>query len=198
MTRIDLEPAARGLIGIVRAVGDADLVRPTPCPDYTVGDLLDHVAGLSVAFAAAARKQPLAGGPSGDASCLDPNWRARIPRDVAALVEAWRDPAAWSGTTHVGGVDLPGAIAGVVALDEVVVHGWDLAVATGQPYDVDDASIGALHAFLEASVDTDQPPPADSPFGPPIAVGPDAPLLDRVLGLTGRDPAWRPPERAPD
>ena len=69
------------------------------------------------------------GGGSGDASRLVDDWRSRIPRDLAALAAAWRDPEAWTGMTRAGGIDLPGEIAGVVALDELVVHGWDVARA---------------------------------------------------------------------
>ena len=58
-----------------------------------------------------------------------------IPDRLAALAEAWRDPAAYTGLTMAGPVEMPGDEAALVALDEVTVHAWDLAVATGQPYD---------------------------------------------------------------
>jgi uncharacterized protein (TIGR03086 family) len=86
-------------------------------------------------------------------------------------------------------VELPGEVAALVALDEVVVHGWDLAVATGQPYAVDDASVeGALR--FASSFGDDRPPGL---FGPAVPVPDDAPALDRLLGATGRDPGWKPP-----
>src|SRR5215210_615297 len=94
---VDLEPAARRMAGLVEAVPDDALGRPTPCAEYTVGDLLDHIAGSALAFRAAAVKDPLEGGPSGNAANLGPDWRARIPRTVLALGEAWRDPDAWTG-----------------------------------------------------------------------------------------------------
>ena len=56
MTRVDLVPAARRLAVLVRAVPDERLANPTPCPAYTLGDLLDHVGGLAIAFTAAATK----------------------------------------------------------------------------------------------------------------------------------------------
>lgn len=43
------------------------------------------------------------------------------------MAGAWKDPAAWTGMTRAGGVDLPGEIAAAVAADELVLHGWDLA-----------------------------------------------------------------------
>lgn len=191
--RIDHGPAARNLAALVAGIEEADLARPTPCTEYSVGDLLDHVAGFPVAFAAAARKEPLeldGPPPVGDAATLAPGWRERIPADLDALVEAWHDPAAWTGMTRAGGVDLPGEVCGLVALGEVVLHGWDLAVATGRPWSVDDAALEALESFLAGfSV----PDGVERPFAPAVPVASDAPLLDRVLARAGRDPRWSPP-----
>lgn len=174
---------------LVEAVPPDALGGPTPCPDYTVGDLLDHISGGAVAFTAAAAKRPLDGGPSGDAANLGADWQARIPRDVLALAEAWREPAAWTGMTAAGGVDLPGEVAGVVALDEILIHGWDLAKATGQPAGYDGPGLEEVLGFVEQFGSSG----TDGLFGPPVAVPDDAPVLDRILGLAGRDPGWTPP-----
>ncbi|HEX6515380.1 MAG TPA: TIGR03086 family metal-binding protein [Nocardioidaceae bacterium] len=199
MTRtsmIDLTPATVRLAEVVRGVRDDQLHAATPCQDTTVGDLLDHVDGLSVAFTAAATKEPLTNQrpPVPAGSHLGGDWRASIPRRLAELAEAWRTEAAWSGMTGAGGVEMPGDVAGTVAVDEVVVHGWDIAVATGQPFDCDPALVQAALAFVTSAVEQN---PEGSPglFGPPVPVPDDAPLLDRLVGLTGRDPAWRPPGR---
>ena len=189
MTQHNLEPAARRMAGLVAGVLDGGLDRPTPCERYTVGDLLDHIGGFALAFAAAAVKRPLQGGPSGHASNLGTEWRTSIPRDVMAVAEAWRDPDAWAGMTGAGGVDLPGEVAGVVALDELILHGWDLAKATGQPAAYDGAELEAVYAMVQHFRATG----AEGLFGPPVAVPDDAPLLDRILGVAGRDPRWEPP-----
>jgi uncharacterized protein (TIGR03086 family) len=174
---------------LVQGVPDDGLDRPTPCEQYTVGDLLDHVGGFALAFTAAAVKKPLEGGPSGDAANLSADWRTRIPRDLMALAEAWRDPDAWTGMTGAGGVDLPGEVAGAVALDELLIHGWDLAKATGQPADYAGPGLEAVHATVSQFRSSG----IEGLFGPEVAVPDDAPLLDRILGLAGRDPGWRPP-----
>nr|MDQ6910794.1 TIGR03086 family metal-binding protein [Actinomycetota bacterium] len=170
-------------------VPDDALDRPTPCERYTVGDLLDHVAGASLAFTAAAAKRPLEGGPSGHAANLDAGWRSRIPPHVVGLAEAWRDPDAWTGMTRAGGVDLPAEMAGVVALDELVIHGWDLAKATGQPADYDGPGLEAVYGMVQHFRSSG----VEGLFGPPISVSGDASLLDRILCLAGRDPRWEPP-----
>ena len=102
MSTPDLEPAARHLATLVAGVGDDQLGAPTPCPAYTLGDLLDHVGGLSLAFTGAATKatgDATGQGGSGDASRLGADWRSRIPRDLSGLAVAWQDPEAWSGMT---------------------------------------------------------------------------------------------------
>ena len=111
-------------------------------PAYTLGDLIDHVSGLSQAFTAAATKDVGAAtsqGPAGDAFRLSDDWCTRIPKQLAALADAWRDPNAWEGITQAGGIDLPAAIAGKIAINELVIHGWDIARASQQPFDCDPA-----------------------------------------------------------
>ncbi|MGH9048523.1 MAG: TIGR03086 family metal-binding protein [Acidimicrobiia bacterium] len=193
MAAVDLMPAARRTADLLGGIPDELLDAPTPCSEYNLGDLLDHVGGLALAFRAAATKKPVAGAPSApsaDASRLGDDWRTRIPRELVALAEAWREPDAWKGMTAAGGVELPGEVAGLVALNEVVTHGWDVARASGQPYEPDDASLEAVHEFL-APV-TGAGDAEAGIFGPAVAVRDDAPLLDRVIGLTGRDPNWSP------
>jgi uncharacterized protein (TIGR03086 family) len=189
---LDLEPATSTLGRLVKGVRDDQLTAPTPCPEATLGDLLDHADGLSLAFTAAALKSPEGGsqGPSADASRLGADWRTRIPERLALLADAWRDPEAWTGMTQAGGLDLPGDVAGVIALDEVVVHGWDIAVSSGLPYACEPQLAQAAYAFVQASV-AQNPHGTPGLFGPPVPVPDDAPLLDRLIGLTGRDPAWR-------
>jgi uncharacterized protein (TIGR03086 family) len=195
MEIVDLEPAAGRLAHLVDRVPDDLLDAPTPCPAYTVGDLVDHVGGLALAFAMTARKTNTdnpSPGPSGHASRLDGDWRTRIPHDLAAMAEAWRDPAAWSGTTEAGGVELPGEVAGLVALNELVIHGWDVARATGQAYQCDQPSLEAARSFLGSFPSPRSQDQREGPFGPVVEVSDDAPLLARVVGLSGRRPDWAP------
>ena len=194
-SRADLAPAATHVAGIVRAVQDDDLGRPTPCPGTTVAAMLDHLAGLTLAFTAAARHEPVPNGdqpPTPDAARLDPGFRESLPHQLEGLGAAWRDPSAWTGTTTVGGVELPREVAGLVALNELVVHGWDLAVATGQPYEPDAAAVQGALGFVRPTV-TQNPDGTPGLFGPPVTVPDPGSPLDELLGLTGREPRWSRP-----
>jgi uncharacterized protein (TIGR03086 family) len=193
VSNVDLTPAARQLADLVGRVTDAELARPTPCPAYTLGDLIEHIGGTALAFTAAARKDTgrrADRAPSGDASRLEPGWRERIPRDLAVLAAAWSEPGAWTGMTRIAGGEAPADVVGLSAADELVVHGWDLARATGQPYAGDPEALEAARGFLAMFAGPDAPAGPDVPFGPAHPLADDAPLLDRVLALAGRDLDW--------
>lgn len=109
----DLTPATEMLAQVVADIGDHQLSAATPVSGATVADLLDHVDGFSMAFAAAAAKDLSVGSqpPSADGSRLGADWRTRIPGRLAQLAAAWHDARAWQGMTRAGGVDLPGDVA---------------------------------------------------------------------------------------
>ncbi|WP_433793757.1 TIGR03086 family metal-binding protein [Actinoplanes sp. CA-252034] len=163
---------------------DRDLAAPTPCPEWTVAALLDHLMGLSVAFTMAARKR--AGVPGSDgpppqpsAAHLSPHWRSRLPVLLADLSIAWRDPAAWTGTALAGGVTLPATAMGAVAMNELIMHGWDLARATEQDYAADPRALEVLVEFLGQG-------PAD---GTPGLFGPGSRSIPRRTSCSGQS-AW--------
>jgi uncharacterized protein (TIGR03086 family) len=192
MDMIDMTSACLRTAKLLDGVRDGQLDGRTPCEKLSLGEVVAHVGGLAAAFAAGARKDfgELTDTPPGDGGYrLDVDWRTRYPLALAALAEAWQDASAWEGMTRVGGVDMPGDIAGAVALGEVVIHGWDIARATGQNYEVDDDVADAVYAQV-ASFAADGP--VEGLFGPAVAVPEDAAVFERALGLSGRDPGWRP------
>lgn len=190
----DFGPVTRGIVLLAANVGDDRLAGPTPCPEYRVRNLLGHLLGLSIAFRDAARKDlgPTTGTEPGtylpdidDAG----QWRAELPERLDEVAAAWRDPAAWEGMTQAGGFTFPAADAGRVALNELTVHGWDLARATGQPYAPDPVALESSLAMLAPGA---HDRPADAPFGPAVEIPEGSPLLDRVIALSGRNPSWTP------
>ena len=95
----------------------------------------------------------------------------------------------WERSIDVMGTPTPAAdIAGLI-IAEMVLHGWDLATATGQKFEVGDA---AAAAALRAVTDNAEMFRQYQGFADPVDVPSSAPALDRVLGLSGRDPSWQP------
>jgi uncharacterized protein (TIGR03086 family) len=189
---LDFDPPVRQLRALLLGVADEDLTAPTPCPDWTVAALLDHLMGLSWAFAQAAKKLTDAPGtasppPQPSADNLPPHWRSRTPVLLEELATAWKDPAAWTGTAQAGGVTMPAAAMGVVAMNEIVMHSWDLAQATGQEFAADPRILEALIEFLSQGPEEGTP----GMFGPKVPVEDEATLLDQALALAGRDPSWQ-------
>jgi uncharacterized protein (TIGR03086 family) len=186
---LDLGAPADMITRLAAAVRDEQLDDPTPCGDRNVSALLAHIIGFSMGFRDGAAKLggPTTSTPPGPMP-LPPDWRTELPQRVAELAAAWRDPAAWEGDTTVGGVTLPAAIQGSFANDELVLHGWDLAVATGHPYDVAPANLAACWELVQSI--PDDPKVRDGLFGPRLPIADDASLLDRTLAYAGRDPHW--------
>jgi uncharacterized protein (TIGR03086 family) len=195
---VDIHPAAQRMADLVRGVRDDQLDAATPCTAYSLGDLLDHVGGLALAFAAAARKDELpveSRTPHADASQLGADWRQRIPAALAELAASWDAPEAWGGMTQAGPVELPGDVAGLVTVNELVLHGWDVARASGQEFDADPRSVDAALEFVAQFSGPGTEADRGDAFGREVDVDDDAPKLDRLLGMAGRDPAWTAPNR---
>ncbi|MEU0496925.1 TIGR03086 family metal-binding protein [Mycobacterium sp. NPDC006124] len=176
---------------VLAGVTDDQLDGATPCEKLTLRQVVAHLGGLAAAFAAAARKdlgEMTDSPPGAEAFELDGDWRSRYPDNLALLADAWREPTAWEGMTRVGGVDLPGEVCGMVGLAEVVVHGWDVAVATGQDYRVDDDVAEAVYAHLASFTAAG---PVEGLFDSAVEIDSSATTLDRAIALSGRDPrAW--------
>ncbi|MFJ3954714.1 TIGR03086 family metal-binding protein [Streptomyces sp. Je 1-4] len=189
---IDFAAQARLVSQLAARTAEEQLDAPTPCEAYAVRHLLGHLVGLAAAFQEAARKDlgPMTSvDPGATEPDVEPGWRTELDRNLQGMAEAWLAPEAWEGETQAGGVTLPAAIAGRIALNELVLHGWDLARATGQEYAPDAASLGVSYALLMQFAES----PERGPFGPPVEVAADAPLLDQVVALSGRRPDWTPP-----
>lgn len=167
-----------GTAAVVAGIDREQWALPTPCPDYDVSALAGHIVEFLETFAAAVH-------PSGDQPTADgPAARIRAAADRA--LAGWQDGAA-ERFVAVGPDELPGALAFDLMLVECLAHGWDLAVATGQPMPYADAQAEtALAAVTPMLADADRGP--GEQFGPAVPVPDDAPPLDRLVGFLGRDP----------
>jgi len=178
-----LETAAPTVTGVVRGVQDDQLDQATPCTEFQVRDLLNHLLQVAQNFQALARQKEADWSPGPDR--LTGDWRAEFAADLTTLTEAWADPGALEGVS--AGMGLPQRTVGLMLVVDLVVHSWDLATATGQPYSVDPALLAAATEFLDIMGDTGRQMGA---FGPEVTAPDDADDLGKILARTGRDPAW--------
>ncbi|MFD3525201.1 TIGR03086 family metal-binding protein [Streptomyces sp. NPDC058653] len=180
-----LETAAADALPVLRGVRDDQLTAPTPCADYDVQGLLDHLFQVVVNFQALADKRDSDFTAAPERLAADRNERFAV--EIAELVRVWGAPGAEEGVT--GAMNMPARTVGAMALGDLTVHAWDLARATGQPYEPDPALVRMLAAEFGALAPTAR---AMGVFGEPVPVGEDATPFDALLAETGRDPGWRP------
>ena len=175
---------------LVDAVRPDQMSLPTPCSDWDVRALLAHLAGGNIRYAGLTRGEPIkpgparGGGPAADLLGDDPAGAYR--RSAAAVDAAWRDPALLDRTFALPIGVLPGRAALTLHLVETVIHGWDVARATGQrPAFAPDVVRTAMQ-FTQASAPGDRPPGAA--FAPSVPVADDLPEIDRLAAFLGRRP----------
>lgn len=182
----DVGPAADEMRRLLSEVREDQLGSPTPCSDWTVADLITHVHQFAVVFTHNARKEEAAPPES-----LVPDWRDAVPHQLDELARAWRRESAWKGRVSAGGIEMAAPDNAVVAVEELTVHGWDLARATGQQLRIDDTQLDVVDRFFDLFAG--DMPAGEGPFGPVTPVQEGASRLDHVLAQTGRVPTWRPP-----
>jgi uncharacterized protein (TIGR03086 family) len=171
MTTDQLADALDRFGGLVAGVRDEQWALPTPCPDWDVRGLVTHVTNgnLQVASALGAETSPLDG----------------YAGSAAAVLAAFRVPGAMERIATVPFGAVPGAFALHLRLTELLVHGWDLARATGQATDFPASLAEQELAFALRTLPS--VPKDRSPFGPSRPVADDASALDRLAACLGRD-----------
>lgn len=178
-----LADAARAMSPLVAGIAPGQWAALTPCEQWTVADLLRHVVGGNRLFAAAARQQQAAP-PTGPDDVPETELPAAYEDSVHDVVEAFGLPGALDRGMSVPFGTVPGSVALHLRLTEFLVHGWDLAQATGQPTDFPEALAEQELAFSQAALS--QLPPDRRPFAAPQPVPATAPALDRLAALLGR------------
>ncbi|MEU7009004.1 TIGR03086 family metal-binding protein [Streptomyces sp. NPDC046332] len=177
-----LGTAAAHAAPVVRGIADDSLAAPTPCSEYDVRALLNHLFHVVVNFQALAAKQPADFSTNPD-HLSDPDWRARFEAETAKLVEAWAAPGAEEGTS--GGMGLPARTVGAMVLLDLTVHIWDLTQATGRSFEPDPAVVETLAELVEQMAPTAR---KMNVFGDAVEAPEGASAFEALLAATGRDP----------
>jgi uncharacterized protein (TIGR03086 family) len=179
--------AAEPVIDVIRGIEPGQLGAPTPCTEFDVRGLLNHLLFWGPSLEGAARKQSVPPPAAAESDVDFPDdWQPRMIAHLEKLSASWSEPAAWQGTTHMGGpTEMPSSLVGGMVIGEIVVHACDLARATGQNPEWDEQVLQYVHKEVEAGAQQGRDMGV---YGPEVPVPADAPTLHRILGLTGRDP----------
>jgi uncharacterized protein (TIGR03086 family) len=181
-----LAVARERAVPVVRAVPDEALSAPTPCADYDVKGLVNHLFQVVVEFQKLAAKGESDFSTTPDRVGAGPDWRERFAEETDRLVAAWSAPGAEEGTA--GAWQMPARLVGSMALLDLTVHAWDLARATGQEYRADDGMEPVLEQLAGTVAELAPTARSTGVFAEPVPVAEGAPAFERLLGQTGRDP----------
>jgi uncharacterized protein (TIGR03086 family) len=180
-------------VGIVAGIKPDQLGSPTPCTEWDLRALLEHMIGQHYGFAAAAR------GEETDRSIWDPHPLGDDP--VTQYTDAVREVTAAFGEEGLLGrrfvlpeihetLRFPAPAAISFHLLDYVVHGWDVARSIGSAAQYDDDLVAAALAVADQ---IPQGAPRLEPgalFRPNVSVPEDASPMDRLIASTGRSPSW--------
>jgi uncharacterized protein (TIGR03086 family) len=170
---------------LVDSVAAAQWPQPTGCGEWTVSDLVAHMVTGNYLFARILRGTPL---PQARDAVLAAPPAADLAvsyRDAAAdLLAAFSGPGALEQVVTIPVGTMPGAAAAHIRMVEMLVHGWDLAEATGQATAYPDDLVEQELAFTRPQLAA--LPPDRSPFAPPQPVADDAPAILRLVACLGR------------
>lgn len=196
-----LAPAAAGVSDVVRRLpsdpADAVWRRPTPCADWDLRALLNHLTAEHLwapRLLAGESLEDVGDDYAGDVLGQDPPgaWARAVDRSLRAWSQVDDEPVLLQMSS---GPLTRQEYAQQMVLD-LVVHGWDLARAADLPYDPTPAAVQEALDYERPRLGGGEGWPGI--FGPAVPVpGDSADLLDEVVALTGRDPRWAPPAAAP-
>ena len=179
--------AAAETARVVGGVSAAQLSDPTPCPEWDVRTLVNHII-LWTGYSAEQRAhgESVADELMTKDFAGSPGFAADYAAQVDKAVAAWSDAAVWDRDLNVMGSQMPAADVAKMLIMETVLHGWDLATATGQDYRCS-AEVAAV--LMDTVTEQAEMFRQYQGFADAVPVPDDAPLFARALALSGRSPA---------
>lgn len=156
---------------------------PSPCEGWTAGDVVTHVVETQRDFLG---QQGFDLGVAPDPTDPHQAWQAHVEQVLAALRQDGVAEREYDG--YFGRTTLADTMADFYGWD-LVIHGSDVARATGQPWSVSEDEASAL---LAAADGWGEALYSEGICAPAVPVPDDASATDRLLGHLGRDPRWRP------
>lgn len=162
----------------------SQLSATTPCDAWNVRALMEHIVGGTDMYARALGGEAFSAMPSGpEVLGEDPTSSLEAARKTA--VDTWNDDGVLERTVVIPAGEMPGSLALRIALVEAVVHGWDLAKATGQEHGIEPMVAAAMLDGLRRSV---TPELRGTVFEEEVTVSDDAPVEEQLVAFLGRTP----------
>jgi uncharacterized protein (TIGR03086 family) len=170
-------------LALIRTVRPEDLAKPTPCAEWDVQALVNHMTGVCQMYAAIFRGQPVdLPNPLAESASEPP--ATAYSQAAAALLAAMQAPGVFEGTLPQPFRRLPRAVGAQICVGDQMVHTWDLAQALGRPYTMpEDLATATLELALQVPESDIRGPNA---FGPAVEYPPDASVQTRLLAFAGR------------
>ncbi|MEV0741814.1 TIGR03086 family metal-binding protein [Streptomyces sp. NPDC050549] len=183
-----------GLFKAVDLVGETlAAVRPeqyalaTPCPDYSVRDMANHLVSVLRRLTVMGTGGSFMSVPHFAPDVADGQWAEALAVSRKEFDAVWSDDAVLGREIGLPWGPVPGVAAAVIYTNEFVLHAWDLVKATGQTPVWDPEMLAAPLAAMHHAVPA-EPRGGQVPFGPVVEVPEDAPGIDRLVGWYGRRP----------
>ena len=179
----DLEHALANTSRLLAGVREDQWGEPSPCEKWSVREVANHVTWVVQMFGAATRGEAPPNPQESDVVGTDP--AGAFDAAAQTALTGWRALPSLDGAVEMPFGPLPAGVALGINVLDVYVHGWDVARATGQDPQLDDDLSASTLAIAEAIV------PADGRgdnFAPVVEVSDTAPVAERLLGYTGRNP----------
>ena len=168
----------------VAAIGDAQWSSPTPCEGWTVRELLNHIVAGNLWAAELGNGRTIADvGSALDGDTLGTDPLAAYDRSSAAAAATFEAPGALDRPCAVSYGPVPGSVYAGHRFLDVLIHGWDLAAATGQSTDLDPQLVDACWAVLQPQL---EPMQASGAFGTARAAQPGDGAQATLLAALGR------------
>jgi uncharacterized protein (TIGR03086 family) len=176
------EKSANATAAVADGVRPEQLASPTPCSEWNVQQLMNHLIGSLEYFKA--RGEGKEAGPPQAATHTGYDETVKDLHSLAmATAAAWRRPGALEQKIKTGAGEMPGSALANMALSEMLTHTWDLAKATGQRMPADDVEVDAILAGMKQTL---KPEARKSTFGPEVQAPNGAPPIDRLAAFLGR------------
>lgn len=168
---------------LMRSVDDEQLALATPCDEFTVKELMEHLVLVMRRVEAIGRGDHFS---TVNQEAADSGWFDAYRTAAHGVQIAWGDPASLDGMYEVPWGQIPGGPLMGAYAGELAVHGWDLATAVGAEFTVDDAllqpSLDGARMGIPAEIREDPM----VPFGPVVAAPEGASVLLQLAGWYGR------------